>query len=93
MGIDKIRFVTWKKKDGKILLIDGCQRSLSLISILDINKETVDKNNKKVSIRVLFDPIEETFELANNNRNKNENGRLRLDLVKYLAMGIWIYST
>jgi hypothetical protein len=52
------------KREPRFLVIDGQQRLTSLFSIIK-NKEIVNKNFKKLKLRVSFNPIEEKFEVWN----------------------------
>lgn len=49
---------------GKRVLIDGQQRVTALMAAL-LGQEVVNKNYEKVRIRIAFNPLTETFEVAN----------------------------
>lgn len=52
------------KHEPKFLVIDGQQRLTSLFSIIK-NKEIINKNFKRVKLKISFNPIEEKFEVWN----------------------------
>ncbi len=52
------------KHQPKFLVIDGQQRLTSLFSIIK-NKEIINKNFKKLKLKISFNPIEEKFEVWN----------------------------
>ncbi len=52
------------KREPRFLVIDGQQRLTSLFSIIN-DKEIVNKNFRKVKLRISFNPIEEKFEVWN----------------------------
>ncbi|AZR74361.1 hypothetical protein BBF96_13765 [Anoxybacter fermentans] len=52
------------KREPRFLVIDGQQRLTSLFSIIK-NKEIVNKNFKKVKLKISFNPLEEKFEVWN----------------------------
>jgi len=52
------------KREPRFLVIDGQQRLTSLFSIIK-NQEIVNKNFKKVKLRISFNPIKEKFEVRN----------------------------
>lgn len=72
--------IAWKNPDvklkdgskatGKRILIDGQQRVTALRAAL-LGEEVVDKDYKRVRIRIGFNPAEERFEVANSAMRKN----------------------
>lgn len=52
------------KREPRFLVIDGQQRLTSLFSIVK-NKEIINKNFKKVKLKISFNPLEEKFEVWN----------------------------
>ena len=58
------------KREPRFLVIDGQQRLTSLFSIIK-NREIINKNFKKVKIKISFNPIEEKFEVWNAAIEKN----------------------
>lgn len=66
--------ITWKNPDvklkdgsqseGKKILIDGQQRVTALLTAI-LGEEVVNKNYKKVRIRIAFHPSDEKFEVLN----------------------------
>lgn len=58
------------KREPRFLVIDGQQRLTSLFSIIK-NKEIINKNFKRVKLRISFNPVEEKFEVWNAAIEKN----------------------
>lgn len=52
------------KREPRFLVIDGQQRLTSLFSIIK-NKKIVNKNFKKLKIKIAFNPVNEKFEVSN----------------------------
>jgi len=52
------------KRDPRFLVIDGQQRLTSLFSIIR-NREIINKNFKRIKMKISFNPIEERFEVCN----------------------------
>ncbi|MCG8571615.1 MAG: DUF262 domain-containing protein [Spirochaetes bacterium] len=52
------------KSTGKRILIDGQQRVTALMAAL-LNREVINKDYKKVKIKIAFHPVDERFEVCN----------------------------
>ena len=73
--------IVWKNPDarlkdgslseGKKVLIDGQQRITALSAAL-LGNPVINKDYKKVRIRIAFNPVEEKFEVANPAIDKNK---------------------
>jgi uncharacterized protein with ParB-like and HNH nuclease domain len=65
--------IAWKNPDvrlkdgttssGKKVLVDGQQRTMALQAAI-LGKEIIDKNYRKIRVKIAFHPIEEKFETA-----------------------------
>jgi hypothetical protein len=56
--------------DGKRILIDGQQRVTAMMAAL-LGEQIIDKDYKRIRIRIAFNPIEEKFEVSNPAIQKN----------------------
>jgi hypothetical protein len=59
-----------KQKNPSLLIVDGQQRLTSLYAVIK-GKEVIRKNYEKDTIRIAFNPLDETFEVAGAAINRN----------------------
>lgn len=57
--------------DGKRILIDGQQRVTAMMAAL-LGEQIIDKDYKRIRIKIAFNPIEEKFEVSNPAIQKNK---------------------
>lgn len=65
-----VRLKDGTSSSGKRILIDGQQRVIALMSAL-LGREVINKDYKKIRIKIAFHPIEQKFEVLNPAIEKN----------------------